>query len=90
VKSSRLVLGPLQIAAEARRAAEYSEQMAAEHWDAKCKAQQMVMRAVDLADDAAVKAQQARARAMVLAHKLELVIHTFVGDAGWPKPPEDG
>lgn len=81
---------PLQIAEKAREAAEHSQQTAAEHWDAKGKAQQMLLRAVDLADDAAIKAQQARTRAMLLAHKLELVIHTYTGDAGWPQPPEDG
>lgn len=80
----------LQIAEKAREAAEQSQQTAAEHWDAKGKAQQMLLRAVDLADDAAIKAQQARTRSMLLAHKLELVIHTYTGEAGWPQPPEDG
>eukprot|EP00892_Ulva_mutabilis_P006767 jgi/Ulvmu1/4462/UM002_0187.1 len=80
----------LKIAEKAREAADHSQQTAAEHWDAKGKAQQMLLRAVDLADDAAIKAQQARTRAMLLAHKLELVIHTYTGDAGWPQPPEDG
>lgn len=79
----------VQIATKARDAADVSQQMAAEHWDSKCKTQQMVHRAVDLADDAAVKAQQARSRSMVLAYKLEHVIHSFIGDEGWPQPPAD-
>jgi hypothetical protein len=79
----------MQIATKAREAADVSQQMAAEHWDSKCKTQQMVHRAVDLADDAAIKAQQARSRSMVLAYKLEYVIHSFIGDNGWPQPVED-
>jgi hypothetical protein len=78
----------LQIAEQAREAATKSQQLAAEHWDVTCKAQTMVQRAVDLADDASVKAQQARSRAMVLSHKLDVMVQRHVGEAGWPMSEE--
>ena len=78
----------LQIAEQARAAAERSQALAAEHWNVECKAQTMVQRAVELADDASVKAQQARARAMVLSHKLDVLVQRHVGDAGWPNQDE--
>ena len=78
-----------QIAEQAREAAAKSQQLAAEHWDIKCKAQTMVQRAVDLADDASVKAQQARGRAMVLAHKLDVLVQRHVGEHGWPMSEGD-
>jgi hypothetical protein len=80
----------VQIAEKAREAAAKSQQLAAEHWDIKCKAQTMVQRAVDLAEDASGKAQAARARAMVLAHKLDVLVQRHVGEQGWPIPEDDG
>ena len=78
----------MQIAEQARRAAERSQNLAAEHWDVQSKAQTMVVRAVELADDASVRAQQARARAMILSHKLDVLVQRHVGDAGWPTTDE--
>lgn len=72
------------MAEKARRAADKSRVLAAEHWDSKCKAQSMIQRAIELADDASVKAQQARTRAMELAHKLDVLVQHHVGEAGWP------
>jgi hypothetical protein len=74
----------LQIAERARDAAAKSQRLAAEHWDVKCKAQTMVQRAVDLAEDASSKAQHARARAMILSHKLDVLVQRHVGEHGWP------
>lgn len=79
----------LQIAEKAREAAKQSQKLAAEHWDVKCKAQTMVQRSIDLADDAAAKAQQARARAMILSHKLDILVQRHVGEHGWPMSDGD-
>ena len=79
----------MQIAEKAREAATKSQQLASEHWDSKGKAQSMVQRAVDLADDASVRAQQGRMRAMVLAHKLDIIVQRHVGEHGWPMSEGD-
>ena len=78
------------MAGKAREAAEKSQLLASAHWDAKADAQQQIQHAVESADGAAAKAQQARGRAMVLSHKLDVMVQKHVGDAGWPLSDDEG